>query len=369
MKILVLSSHTKSLFWYRMDMMQAFVKSGYKVFAAGPDEERVWKDKFKEYNIEYFHISVLRTGINPLEDLKTFKSIKTLMQNIEPDKVFVYQAKTIVYGCLAANNCHIGEVYPMVAGLGSIFRSSGLKNMLARPIMYLLYKLAFGFSKKVFFQNEDDKQFLLKRKILSSNKIVLINGTGVNLGRFKPTPLPSQITFLFIGRLLKDKGIKEYLSACEIIKNKYPSVRCLLVGPYDTNPSAIKSKDLKTYTEKNIVEYFGEQFDVRPYIEQCTTFVLPSYHEGTPKTVLEAMAMGRAIITTDAPGCRETVKNGINGLLVKVKDVKDLVDKMEYVILNPEMNIKFGKNSFELAKEKYDVNKINYKIMSTMNLA
>lgn len=368
MNILVLSSHTKSLFWYRMDMMQAFVKSGYKVYAAGPDEEQLWKDKFKEYNIGYFHISVLRTGINPFADLKTFKSIRTLLWNVKPDKIFVYQAKTIVYGCLAAKNCHVKEVYPMIAGLGSIFRSSGFKNMFARPIMYLLYKLAFECSQKVFFQNEDDKRFFLKRRIISPNKIVLINGTGVNLEIFKFVPLPSQITFLFIGRLLKDKGIREYLNACEIIKSKYPFIRCLLVGPYDTNPSAITSKDLKPYIEKEIVEYFGEQFDVRPYLEQFTTYVLPSYHEGTPKTVLEAMAMGRAIITTDAPGCRETVKNGINGFLVKVKDVKDLVDKMEFIILHPEINRQFGKSSFELAIEKYDVDKINHKIMSIMGL-
>jgi glycosyltransferase involved in cell wall biosynthesis len=180
--------------------------------------------------------------------------------------------------------------------------------------------------------------------------------------------LPKEPAFLFIGRLIKDKGIMEYLEACKEVKGKHPKVRCLLVGPYDSNPSALKPEELNPYIESGIIEYFGEQSDVRPFIAQCSTYLLPSYHEGTPKTVLEAMAMGRPIITSDAPGCRETVTDGINGYLVKVKDIKGLINKMEYLISNQDICKKMGVESAKIAREKYDVKIINQSIMQIMGL-
>ncbi|MDR2917476.1 MAG: glycosyltransferase [Tannerella sp.] len=163
--------------------------------------------------------------------------------------------------------------------------------------------------------------------------------------------------------------MREYLEACKIIKNKYKNVICLLVGPFDTNPSAIKEHDLKPYIEDNIIEYAGEQRDVKPYISKCSTYILPSYHEGTPRSVLQAMAMGRSIITTDAPGCRETVIDGENGFLVPVKDIDAIVDKMEHLINNPHINKQMGEKSRIIAEEKYDVRKINQVIFETMGLA
>ena len=160
----------------------------------------------------------------------------------------------------------------------------------------------------------------------------------------------------------------EYLEACRIVKSQYPKIRCLLVGPYDSNPSALKPEELKPYIDNGIIEYFGEQSDVRPFIAQCSSYVLPSYHEGTPKTVLEAMAMGRSIITSDAPGCRETVIDGYNGYLVEVGDIHAIVDKMKYLISNPNLCKKIGGASLEIAKEKYDVRKVNQVILQTMGL-
>ena len=221
--------------------------------------------------------------------------------------------------------------------------------------MKIEYWAACKCSKKVFFQNQDDKNEFIQNGLIKDNKTAIINGSGVNLEKFKPTPLPQEPTFLFIGRLIKDKGVMEYIKACKEIKVKYPKVRCLLVGPFDSNPSALKPEDLKPYIESGVIEYFGEQSDVRPFISQCSTYVLPSYHEGTPKTVLEAMAMGRSIITSDAPGCRETVIEGQNGYLVKVKDIQGLTNKMAYLISNQEMSQKMGEESAKIAREKYDV--------------
>ena len=230
------------------------------------------------------------------------------------------------------------------------------------------YRLACNASKKVFFQNNDDKNEFINNGLIQDDKIVIINGSGVNLEKFRPEPLPDTPAFLFIGRLIKDKGVMEYLEACKRIKAEYPKVRCLLVGPYDSNPSALQPEELQPYIDEGITEYFGEQSDVRPYLKQCSTYVLPSYHEGTPKTVLEAMATGRSIITSDAPGCRETVTDKYNGFLVPVKDIDTLVEKMKSLIDDQETNKIMSERSLRLAKEKYDVNLVNKKIMETMKL-
>jgi glycosyltransferase involved in cell wall biosynthesis len=368
MKIAVLSSHTSSLFWFRMDMMKEFIENGHEVIALGSEAEADWNDKFKENNIEYRQLYVERNGVNPLSDLKTYMELYKFMRKEKPDKVFAYQAKTVVYGSLAAKLNGITEVYPLIAGLGSIFRGTGFKNKVVKIIMKIEYWVACKCSKKVFFQNNDDKNEFIRNGLISEGQAVIINGSGVNLDKFKPTQLPKKPTFLFIGRLIKDKGIMEYLEACKLVKLKYRDIRCLLVGPYDSNPSALKPEELKSYIDNGIIEYFGEQNDVRPYISECTAYILPSYHEGTPKTVLEAMSMGRPIITTNAPGCRETVLHGKNGYLVEVKDVKGLVEKMEYLISNPEKSQDMGNKSLKLAREKFDVKIVNQVIMNAMKI-
>jgi glycosyltransferase involved in cell wall biosynthesis len=352
--------------------MKTFINEGCEVLAAGNefenDPETQWKIKFAENNIKYKQIYVQRNGMNPLKDIKTYKSIKRLLKEEKPDKIFVYQAKTVIYGCLAAKANGITEVYPLIAGLGSIFRGTGLKNLIIKFIMKTEYRMACKRSNKIFFQNNDDKQEFLNNHLTSEDKIVIINGSGVNIEKFIPTPLPKKTGFLFIGRLIKDKGICEYLEACKCIKEKYKDVRCMLVGPYDSNPSALKPEEIQPYIDVGIIEYYGEQSDVRPYINQCSVFVLPSYHEGTPKTVLEAMASGRAVITTDAPGCRETVKDGDNGYLIPIKDINTLIEKMALFIEQPETADNMGLKGRQTAVNKYDVNKVNKSISDIMKI-
>lgn len=368
MKIAVLSSHTPSLFWFRMDMMKGFIKHGNSVIALGQEPESEWKNKFEEHGIQYKQIFVERNGINPLKDLKTYREISSFLKEEKPDKVFAYQAKTIIYGCLAAKANGIKDIYPLIAGLGSIFRGRGLKNKIIKTVMGIEFRVAFMFSKKVFFQNRDDKNEFIKMGLVKANKIVIINGSGVNLEKFKPQPIPKSPAFLFIGRLIKDKGIMEYLEACKRIKDSYPEVRCMVVGPYDTNPSALKPHELKPFIDNNIIEYFGEQSDVRPYLNQCSVYVLPSYHEGTPKTVLEAMATGRPIITCDTPGCKETVTDNYNGFLVAVKNIDGLVNKMKILLTDSSLSELMAERSLQIAKDKYDIDLVNKSIMETMDL-
>lgn len=368
MKIAVLSSYTLSLIWFRMDMMKDFITHGNSVIALGPEPETIWKTKFEENGIQYQQFFVERNGINPISDLKTYRELRKFMREEKPDMVFAYQAKTVIYGSLAAKANGITEFYPLIAGLGSIFRGEGLINKLIKTIMKTEYRLACKASKMVFFQNNDDKNEFINNGLVQEEKAMIINGSGVNLDRFKSEPLPETPAFLFIGRLIKDKGVMEYLEACKRIKDEYPEVRCLLVGPYDSNPSALQPEDLLPFIDQGIIEYFGEQSDVRPYIKQCSTYVLPSYHEGTPKTVLEAMAMGRSIITSDAPGCRETVTDGYNGYLVTVKDINGLVERMKTLIEEPSTSKLMAERSLKIAREKYDVHLVNESIMKTMQL-
>ncbi len=366
--IAVLSCHTPSLFWFRVDMMKSFIEEGYEVYALGNEDEDIWKDKFAEEGITYKKIEVERNGVNPLKDIKTIFSIREVLSSIKPDKIFTFQAKTVIYGGIAAGSLKIKEVYPLIAGMGSVFLKDDLKTRLIRKIMVAEYRMGMKHSDVVFFQNQDDVDIFMTNHILTHQDVVLIPGSGVNLDKFTVKPYPERFAFLYIGRLIKDKGVYEYLKAARIFKKKHPDVRMLLVGPYDSNPTSLKPEELEPFIKDGIIEYFGEQEDVRPFLEQCSVYVLPTYREGTPKTNLEAMATGRAVITTDAPGSRETVEDNVNGFLVPVRDVDALVEKMEILYNDPELARKMGKEGRRMAEEKFDVNIVNGIIRKTMDI-
>ncbi|MCR5539550.1 MAG: glycosyltransferase family 4 protein [Ruminococcus sp.] len=366
--VVVLSCHTPSLFWFRMEMMEEFIKRGHKVYALANESEADWADKFAEHGVKYIQIDVQRNGVNPLNDVKAFFSIRKQLKKINPDKIFTFQAKTIIYGTMAANSLGINKVFPLVAGMGSVFLNNDLKSRIIRKIMVLEYKISMQYCGYVFFQNHDDEKIFRDCGIIGKQRIVMLHGSGVNTEKFEVTPLPDSTSFLCISRLIKDKGLYEYLKACDKVKKQFPEIRCMLVGPYDSNPSALKPEELQPYIDNGVIEYFGEQEDVRPYLEQSSVFVLPSYREGTPKTNLEAMASGRAVITTDAPGCKETVINGENGLLVPVKDVYALTHKMIYLHNNRDIIEQMGKIGRRMAVDTFDVKKVNATICNIMNL-
>ena len=367
MRIAVLSSHTPSLFWFRMDMMKAFQKCGHEVVAVANEPEDQWREKFAEHGIVYRQIQVQRNGTNPVKDLKTLSSIKAVLREVRPDKIFTFQAKTVIYGGIAANQLGITEVYPLIAGMGSVFLKDDFKTRVIRTILKTEYRMAMRKCPTVFFQNHDDEAIFRKYHIIGKQKIAMMRGSGVNLEKFCVQPLPEKFGFLCISRLIRDKGVGEYLEACKRLKEKYSELRCLLVGPFDSNPSALRHEELQPFLDAG-VEYYGEQTDVRPYLAQCNVFVLPSYREGTPKTVLEAMASGRAVLTTDAPGCRETVKQGINGYMVPVRDINALTEKMEELYLHPELICQMGIEGRRMAEEIFDVNSVNRFVCETMGL-
>lgn len=366
--VLVLSSHTPSLFWFRTDMMRAFRERGWRVVAAANEAEALWAARFRENGVEYRQIAVARNGTDPLRDLGTLRSIRALLKELRPDRIFTFQAKTVIYGALAARSLGLGEVYPLIAGMGSLFLSDSVKARAVRAVLTAEYRLALRRCPAVFFQNGDDEALFRALGIITGQKTVRLNGSGVNTERFVPTPLPERPAFLCISRLIRDKGVGEYLEASRRLRRERPDARCLLVGPFDTNPSAITKEELDAYIGDGSVEYFGEQEDVRPYLAQASVYVLASYREGTPKTVLEAMACGRAVITTDAPGCRETVTDGDNGLLVPVRDAEALLGAMRRLLDEPETLRRMGERGRALAEEKFDVRRVNADICRTMGI-
>ena len=366
--VAVLSSHTKSLFWYRLDMMQEFIRRGCRVYAFANEPEEQWTEKFAAYGIVYQQIQVNRTGMNPLLDRKTVASIREKLQAVKPDCIFTYHAKTIIYGAMAANRLGITEVYPMIAGVGSVFLADSLKKKLLRSGVVLLYRRALRKCPAVFFQNRDDEDLFRSCGILKNQKVVMVHGSGVNTEKFSPLPLPKTPAFLCISRLIRDKGVYEYLMACKKLKAAYPQVKCVLVGPFDTNPSALKPEEIQPLIDDGTIEYWGEQEDVRPALACCSVFVLPSYREGTPKVNLEAMACGRAVITTDAPGCRETVREGENGFLVPVRDAEAVCERMIWFLEHPDAIGAMGRAGRSMAEEIFDVAKVNDTICTAMKI-
>ena len=368
MKIAILVCYNPTLINFRLDMMQEMIRLGHQVVAIGNESDDKWRKTLQPYGIEYRFIRMQRNGLNPVWDFSSFVQLVKLLKKEKPDRIFTSQAKMVLYGGLAAYCLGIREVYPMIAGLGSIFLSSGWKGGILKTILISGYRLSLRKSPSVFFQNQDDASFFIKNKIVPSDKIVFLSGSGVNLDRFTKQPFPKHFGFLCVCRIIRDKGVLEYLSACRMVKKQYPDVRCLLVGPFDSNPSALKPGELQPYIDDGSIEYFGEQADVRPYLAQCSVFVLPSYREGTPKSVLEAMSCGKAIITTDAPGCRETVIDGKNGFLVPVKDDKAVAEKMLFLYRNPDVCEQMGNASRQIAEQRFDVRLVNQIILQTMKV-
>ncbi len=368
MRIAIIISDSRHLFGLRKELVQSWVSAGHDVIAIGDVDNTSFINKCHDAGFRYRNVTLSRNGLNPLTDYKTLTGLTTILKEEYPDRVFCTFAKAVSYGSWAAHRAGINECYALISGLGSIFRGDSFKQKAVKIGMSLLYKNAFRYCKKVIFQNNDDSAEFVRLGLLPSDKVCFVNGSGVDLNRFSRQQIPENNVFLFVGRLLREKGIREYVEAARIVKKEYPQCRFIAVGDIDTNPSSLTKEQVKQYSEDGLIDFIGFQSDVRPFIKEARFFVLPSYHEGTPRCVLEAMAMARPIITSDAPGCRETVVDGQNGYLVKVGDSQALADAMMKMIQNPSIVSEMSRKSYEMAVTKYDVNIVNAQYMSIMNL-
>ena len=286
-------------------------------------------------------------------------------EKIKPNYFLGYTHKPVIYGNLAAWMAGVNKQFALITGLGYTFQS---KILWLNHLLQFLYRISMRKVEKVFFQNPDDESLFQNLGIIktSDNKSVVVNGSGVDLKKFNTSPFPTKIQFLLIARLLGDKGVREYFKAAKAVREKRPDIKFGLVGWIDNHPNAISKQELDERIDAGDIFFYGRMDDVKPAISESSVYVLPSYREGTPRTVLEAMAMGRPIITTDAPGCKETVKDGINGYIVKVKSSQALVKAMFSFIEQPELIESMGNNSRKIAEDKYDVDKVNKHMMLEM---
>lgn len=373
-RVLIVGSLSRSLVNFRGPLVKALAEAGLQVHAAAPSlhSDSDTADTLKSWGVTIHDIPMQRTGLNPVADIWTTSALYKLLFKIKPDAFFGYTIKPVIYGMLSARFVGVPGRFPLITGLGYAFTGevTGKRKIIQR-LARSLYRTALAKSTKALFQNPDDEALFRELKLLpDAVPSTVLNGSGIDVQQFEPAPIPTgSATFLLIARLLGDKGIREYVEAAHIIKNTYPSVTFRLVGDLDTNPDSIGQGELNKWVESGVIEYLGQLDDVRPAIVQTCVYVLPSYREGTPRTVLEAMAMGRPVITTDAPGCRETVVDGENGFLVPTKDSDALASAMKRFVENPELVITMGQRSREIAVEKYDVHKVNRAIMKEMGFS
>lgn len=365
--IALIAHHAASLLNFRSEWIRDLSASGIRVQCLAPDytdQERADVQRLGGTPIDY---SLQRTGINPFRDVGDLLRLKRTLKHLRPDVSFAFSTKPVIYGTLASWAARVPRRVAMIEGVGFVFTDTGtplsLKRKVLRQAVGLLYRLALRRAQCVIFLNPDDRKEFVEGGIATAEQVQLLGGIGVDLRQWAPTPVPdSPVTFLLVARLLREKGIPEYVAAAREVKRLYPdSARFLLLGGLDSNPGGLTQAEVQSWVDDGILEWQGYT-DVKPWMQQASVFVLPSWREGVPRSTQEAMAMGRPIITTDAPGCRETAIDGVNGYIVPVRDPAALAQAMIRFIEDPKAISSMGAASRKLAEEHFDVHQINRRL-------
>jgi glycosyltransferase involved in cell wall biosynthesis len=351
---------------FRKDFIRYLVNQGHQVYAFAIDYTEDSRSKVSEFGATPVDYSLNKSGFNIFKDLEDTWLLSKRLKKIQPDIVFSFFVKPSIYGTLAAKIAKVPRRIAMLEGLGYIY--TPLKNnfLFKKKILQyahgLLASIGYAFADKVLFLNQDDPVDLAKKSFINSKKFKIIGPIGLKLSDYPYTQviITKPIRFIFIARMLVEKGVYEYLAAARIVKSKYPNVEFVMLGGLDpNNPAALSREQLNTVIKEGTVIYPGNVSNVPEWLIKSHVFVLPSYREGFPRSTQEAMSIGRAIITTDVPGCRETVQDGKNGFLIPLFDVETLVEKMIFLIKYPEEIVRMGNESYNIAHEKFDVNRIN----------
>lgn len=374
MNFLIFASFPNSILSFRGDLLREIKSKGWNVHVVAPGlgESSVFRRELELNGFFVHNLFMHRTSLNPIFDFFSLCRLIFLVLKIRPDVFFAYTIKPVVYGLLIARILGVPKRFGLITGLGYAFSNDGSPGLLRKMLGAFarqLYRLSLSGAEAVFFQNPDDRELFRFQRILKRQAYTcVVNGSGVDIKYFRVAPLPAEVRFLMIGRFLGAKGVREYVEAARIIRAQRQGVFFDLVGWIDDNPDAIAKDELNDWIACGIINYVGRLDDVRPAIANASVFVLPSYREGTPRTVLEAMSMGRAVITTDAPGCKETVVSGENGFLIPVASVDDLVGAMIRFLDNPSLAEKMGRKARDLVVWKYDVRKINALMLHEMGI-
>ncbi|WP_180105001.1 glycosyltransferase family 4 protein [Acinetobacter sp. YH12108] len=377
-KIIIIGTTASNLYGFRKDFILSCLAQNYHVYAFVSEYTNEWLAKIQDLGVTLVTYQLSRGGLNPLADLRSTYQLAKKIKEIQPDIVFSYSTKPVIYATLAAYKIKVPYIYGMIEGLGSPFTihkyGQSLKAKFIRFVQVSLYRLAFPYLDKIIFLNHDDPKDLVHHYNLphKKNAIEVLGPIGLNLQDYAYTKWNNQenISFIFIARLIAEKGIFEYIEAARIVKRKYPEVVFKIIGGLDPeNPTGLKQTELDQLIQTGIIEYNGFVTDVDQRLRNSAVFVLPSYYrEGVPRSTQEAMAVGRPVITTDVPGCNETVVDGLTGFLIPKWDVAALVEKMTYFIEHPEQINKMGYQGFLYARKNFNADHINHRLLQMMGI-
>lgn len=353
MNIAVVSNTAWYLFNFRLNLMRALQAAGHTVVAVAPDD--AYAQRIRDAGIAFEAVPISGGGTHPVRELQSVLRLGAVFRRHRVDLVLSYTPKGNLYSALACIVLGVPFV-PNVSGLGRAFIRKSLVTQVAKT----LYRLTFGRAHRVFFQNLDDMGVFVSARLVRPDKVERLPGSGVDLSRFSPAaPLARAAdapVFLLVARMLWDKGVGEYVEAARSVRKLHPGARFQLLGFLDVaNPSAISRQQMDEWVAQGVVEYKGPTDDVRPFLVQADCVVLPSYREGVPRTLLEAAATARPVITTDAPGCRDTVLDGKTGFLCRPADAQDLADKLlRFIALTPEERQAMGQCGRGFVEQNFD---------------
>lgn len=370
-KFLLIGGFASSLINFRGPLLKRLVRD-YEVYAAAPFIDEDTRKKVEAIGAVCISNEFERTGINPIKDFRAYKNFRKQINVLTPDYVLAYTIKPVIFG-LSASKFKGTKRFALITGKGSGFDGTNIKGLLVRVLVRSLYRRTLSTVDGVIFQNDDDMRFFQQERLLGKYaRYGVIKGTGVDLSYYKPLKNQRKVEvvkFLFVARLIKEKGISELFEAAKMLSKEYDNFEVQLLGWIDPNPGGIAQEEIENMHKSGWVNYLGTTDDIRPFMNAADVFVLPSYYnEGLPRTIQEAMAMKRPIITTDHPGCRETVEEGRNGFLVPIRNAKALAAAMQYFLDNPDQIESMGHESLKMAKDRFDVHRINEQLINFMEL-
>ena len=370
-RLALITNQAFSISNFRGSLIRDWIKLGIEVFAIAPDFDAEKKAQAIALGAVPIDCSMSRGGMNPFRDALDCILIFVLLRRLQVNATFACTIKPVIYGSLAARAAGVAERFAMIEGAGYVFTENDKPSFSSRFFRYfvsILYRFGLSAATNVFLLNKDDRVLFVEEGMVDSRKVNLINGIGLDLNYFKQVNLVlNPVTFVFVARLLKEKGIYDYVEAAYIVKKCYPTVRFLLIGSVDLNPGSVTEYEVRSWVDTGVIEWPGQVSDVRPWLSQASVFVLPSYYrEGLPRSTQEAMALGLPIITTDSPGCRETVEDGVNGFMIPVRSPESLVRAMLKFIECPKLILLMGEESRRIAEKKFNVVNINAEILNIM---
>ncbi|MDC7812591.1 sugar transferase [Sphingomonas koreensis] len=374
MRILVLASLAYSLVNFRAALLREMVAEGHEVIACPPDEDPATIAELAAMGVRFTSVPMDRAGTNPIRDLATLRALVRTIRREAPDICLAYTQKPIIYGGIAARIAGGStRFFAMVSGLGHVYsddRPVNWPHRMLRSAVSMLYRTAVARAAGIFVFNADDADELRRHRIVGRDRrIVQVPGSGIDTAKFPHVPIPAgPPVFLLVARLMRNKGISEFIKAASTVRARYPEASFRILGPRESGSAGFTAEEIDAWGTQGI-EYLGATRDVRPHLAQSSVFVLPScYREGLPRTILEALATGRPVITTDTPGCRETVVPGENGLLVPPRDAPALARAMEQLAGDPERVRSMGAHSRQLAQQRFRVERVNEQLLSEMGL-